>query len=292
MTQPRVSRKSVDIVLKYVAEALGGALFERFGLPFPPIVAGLPSELPQLRITSQQTDLLFLLADGSILHVEFQTTRRSGDLTRFAAYHLAVYAQYGRAVRTVVLYGAGIRSAADTLDTGVGALVFRVQNILVGQEDGDAALRQLHEKVARGEPFTDTDRIDLILAPLMRQVRPIAAVARDAALLTVHLPREQQEMTVGALLGLSYPDIDDNVVIAILGELGMTALSQALEARGEARGKTQGKLEGKREALRRVLRGRFEAIPQALEQRIDAADSAHLDELLDRAITVEQLAAL
>jgi len=121
MVRPRVSRKSVDIVLKYTAEALGGALFARFGLPFPPIVAGLPFELPQLRITSQQTDLLFLLADGSILHLEFQTTRRSGDLARFAAYHLNVYQRYGRPVRTIVLYGAGIRSASDTLDTGAGA---------------------------------------------------------------------------------------------------------------------------------------------------------------------------
>ncbi len=196
MVQPRVSRKSVDIVLKYTADALGGTLFARFGLPFPPIVAGLPSELPQLLISSQQTDLLFRLADGSILHLEFQTTRRSGDILRFAAYHLAVYARYKRPVHTVVLYGAGIRRAANTLDTG--ALVFRVHNIFLGREDGDATLRRLREKVARDEPFTETDRIDLILAPLMRRRRPISVVARDAALLATHLPQAQREMTVGA----------------------------------------------------------------------------------------------
>jgi len=96
-------------------------------------------------------------------------------------------------------------SAADMLDTG--ALTFRVHNIFLGREDGDATLRRLHEKAARDEPFTETDRIDLILAPLMRQRRPIAVVARDAALLTTHLPQAQREMTVGTLLGLSYPDI-------------------------------------------------------------------------------------
>jgi len=158
IVQPRVSRKSVDIVLKYTADALGGALFARFGLPFPPIVAGLPSELPQLLISSQQTDLLFRLADGSILHLEFQTTRRSGDILRFAAYHLTVYGRYKRPVHTVVLYGAGIRSAAATLDTG--ALTFHVHNIFLRREDGEATLRRLHEKVARDEPFTETDRID------------------------------------------------------------------------------------------------------------------------------------
>ncbi len=274
MVQPRVSRKSVDIVLKYTAAALGGALFARFGLPFPPIVAGLPSELPQLLISSQQTDLLFRLADGSILHLEFQTTRRAGDILRFAAYHLAVYARYKRPVHTVVLYGAGIRSAAATLDTGT--LTFHVHNIFLGREDGEATLQRLHEKVARDEPFTATDRIDLILAPLMRRRRPIAVVARDAALLTAHLPQAEQE----ALLGLSYPDISDEVAIAILGELGMTALSQALEARGEIR--------GKRQAVRAFLETRFGALPGSVRQRIDAADADQLDRFVVHAATIDR----
>jgi len=286
MVQPRVSRKSVDIVLKYTADALGGALFARFGLPFPPIVAGLPSELPQLLISSQQTDLLFRLADGSILHLEFQTTRRSGDTLRFAAYHLAVYARYKRPVHTVVLYGAGLRSAADIVETG--ALTFRVHNIFLGREDGEVTLRRLHEKAARGELFTETDRIDLVLAPLMRRRRPIAEVARDAALLTAHLPQGQREMTVGALLGLSYPDINDDVAIAILGELGMTALSQALEARGEARGEIKGELRGKRQAVRAFLEARFGALPVSVSRRIDAADADQLDHFVVHAATIDK----
>jgi len=168
------------------------------------------------------------------------------------------------------------------LDTG--ALTFRVHNIFLGREDGDATLRRLHEKAARDEPFTETDRIDLILAPLMRQRRPIAVVARDAALLTTHLPQAQREMTVGALLGLSYPDISDDVAIAILGELGMTALSQALEARG----KTQGKIEGKREAVRAFLETRFGALPKSVRQRIDAADADQLDRFVVHAATIDR----
>jgi len=163
MVRPRVSRKSADIVLKYTAEALGGALFARFGLALPPIVVGLPSELPQLVVGSQQTDMLFLLADSSMLRLEFQTTRRRGDLGRFAAYHLEVYRRHGRMVRTIVFYGAGIRSARDLLDTGADQMLFRPHNILVGREDGDAALRRLREKATRGEAFTGADRIDLIL---------------------------------------------------------------------------------------------------------------------------------
>ena len=67
----------------------------------------------------------------------------------------------------------------------------------------------------------------------------------------------------------------------------MTTLAQALEARGEVKGK----LEGKRQALQRILRRRFGALPQTVERRIDAATTEQLDDLLDRAAVVEDLAA-
>jgi hypothetical protein len=58
------------------------------------------------------------------------------------------------------------------------------------------------------------------------------------------------------------------------------------EARGEARGEATGAIRGKREALRTVLRGRFGALPEAVEQRIAAADVDQLDALLGRAAAV------
>jgi hypothetical protein len=206
VSQPRVPRQSTDIVLKLIAAALGGDLFARFGVPLPPIVEALPTELPQLEVRTQHTDQLFRLADGSIVHLEFQTTLRPGDLRRFCAYNLAACEQYEQPVWTVVLYGAGIRSAPDTWQ--YGSQTFRVQNLLVGQEDGDAVLQRLREKAARGEPFTPTDRVDLILSPLMRQSRPVQDVLREAAPLTQRLPEGQQEPTVGALLGLAYHYVD------------------------------------------------------------------------------------
>jgi len=124
----------------------------------------------------------------------------------FANYNLAVATQYGVPVYTVVLYGARIRSARDTLR--LGSLTFTVQNILVGREDGDATLRRLHEKAARGEPFTPGDRIDLVLSPLMRHRRPLNSVLPDAVELSNHLPEGQQGPAAAALIGLTYYYID------------------------------------------------------------------------------------
>src|SRR5689334_16143180 len=98
MTQPmadaEVSRLSKDIILKRIVEGLGGDFFARFGLDLAPIVEALPTELPVLEVRGQRADLLFRLADGSIVHLEFQTTRKAADLLRFFLYNLAVYEHY------------------------------------------------------------------------------------------------------------------------------------------------------------------------------------------------------
>ncbi len=290
MPQSRVARQSADIILKRIAVAFGGDLFARFGLSLPPIVAALPSELPQLTVSTQFTDLLFRLADGSILHLEFQTQHRADTLLRFATYNLAAVARYGGPIYTVVLYGAGIRSAPVTLD--IGSIVFTVRNILVGQEDGDAVLRRLHETAARGEPFTASDRIDLILSPLMRQRRALDDVVPELARLTQRLPDAQRESTIGALLGLSYHDVSDEVVAAILRELNMANSLQAFVEETFTRGLDEGRAEGQRQALRVLLRARFGALPQALEQRIATSDEGALNALIERAANAASLDAL
>ena len=123
MSQSQVAHQNVDIVLKIIAEALGGALFARFGLSLPPIVAALPSELPHLEVRTQRLDLLFRLADGSILHLEFQTQHRADTLLRFATYNLAAVERYGGPIYTVVLYGAGIRAARADHRRAAGVVV-------------------------------------------------------------------------------------------------------------------------------------------------------------------------
>ena len=75
MADPQVSRLSKDLLLKHVAGGLRGDFLSRFGLPYAPILMPLPTDLPMLEVRGRQTDLLFRLADGNILHVEFQMGR-------------------------------------------------------------------------------------------------------------------------------------------------------------------------------------------------------------------------
>jgi hypothetical protein len=53
----------------------------------------------------------------------------------------------------------------------------------------------------------------------------------------------------------------------------------------ERMAREEGRLEAKREAIRQVVRARFNAVPQALEERMLAADEATLNALIQRAAT-------
>jgi hypothetical protein len=286
MADPRISRKSNDIILKHVAQGLGNYLFARFNLPFAPITAVLPSELPVLDVHDQATDVLLQLGDDSIADLEFQTTQRPADLTRFAAYNIETYRRHRQPVHTVVFYGAGITSAPSVL--AAGSLTFRVTNIFVGREDGDAVLARLRDVAARGEGLTPLDRVDAILLPLMRQTRPLEAVLREAIAASEGMARSERSDTLGAMMGLAYNYLEEDAARALLEELKMANvlqdwLADELEQRWE-QGHTEGELEGERKAVRRAVRSRFGAIPPALEQRIAQADSPALESLLDRIV--------
>jgi len=113
----RIVREAKDILLKRLAQSLRGTFLAGLGLDLAPIVEVLPAELPILEVRVQLPDLLFRLADGNILHVEFQSTVSAGDLRRFSRYNYAVGEHYAVSnqepllVYTAVLYGQGISQA-------------------------------------------------------------------------------------------------------------------------------------------------------------------------------------
>jgi hypothetical protein len=294
-----VARQRNDIILKRIASAMRGDVLRRFGLSVADIVEGLPSELPMLEVRSQQVDLLFLLTDESILHLEFQSNHNADDLKRFFAYNLAVYLHYDRPVQTVIFYGPDVRSAPDELTAG--SLTFRTQNVLLGQEDGTTALHQMYAKVQRSEPLSEEDRAGLMLLPLMRQSTPLNALLPEVVAVAQALPVEQRATTIGALVALAWRYVDEEWAQAVMEVLNMPnmldsmiddaiirGLRQGLE-QGLEQGREQGRVEGKRDDVRVIVRARFGTIPAALEQRIAAADVATLDDLIPRAATAERI---
>ncbi len=282
--QPRVSRQNNDLTMKrLVLGVLRESFLERFNLRLAPIVAVLPTELPVLEVRAQHTDLLFLLADGTILHLEFQTTVKDGDLGRFARYNLEVHLRHGHPVYTVVIYGRGITTAPDTL--GGGSLSFQAHNIYLAEQNADTTLRALR----RSPELTLADRLALILAPLMSSKHSIDTVAIAAARVAQRLPKPERDETVGAMVSLSYHYLEDEVVNRIVEVLlGMNLLDTILDQK-IAEGEARGRLEEKRANVRAILVARFGTVPPALEERIANADLEALSGMFSRAAVAQSI---
>ena len=59
-------------------------------------------ELP--RVQERKVDLVLLLADESLLHIEFQGTNSKDMALRMSEYYLLLLSRYERPIRKVVLY--------------------------------------------------------------------------------------------------------------------------------------------------------------------------------------------
>ena len=175
-------------------------LARRLGLSLPPIVRHFPTELPVVDVHLEQLDTVFGLADSSRLHLEFQTARRRETLLRFLQYDVGLYAQYQRNIHTMVIYGAGISSAPETLNFGV--VQYDVRNVFLGRDHGEETCQRLRARVASGSGLEPEERLDLVFLPLTHNARPPVDVVSGALALAQQLPEEQQRQTLAALIGL------------------------------------------------------------------------------------------
>ncbi len=269
-------------------------LLQRLGLDLPPIVGVLPSEdLPPLDVKTDDA-LLFRLADDTLLHVGFKVRPDVNALLDAMTIGVSAFIHYHQPINTVVLCGAAVDDSPDTLDTG--SLTIQATNVMLGREDGAAALERLRRAARQREPVTSADRVDIILLPLLRHDRPLRALLPEVVAAALALPDAERATVVGGLAALAIRYADAEFARALLEELHMTETLDALIddgiRRGHERGKAEGLAEGKRAALRTVLYARFGVVPPALERRIAGADPEALDALLVRAARAEHIELL
>ena len=282
-----LSRQSKDIILKHMAGVLGDGFFRRFGIGQAPIARQLPAELPVLEVLTDYADLLCELTDDTIVDLELQSGSAPGDLERFADYSWSVWRRHRKRVHTVVLYGPRVTTAPpDRLDAG--GHIFRLANILLADQDGEADQDRLKAKRERQEPFADQDLVDLVLAPLMRQRRPMIEMVPKLLQLVDALPLAARAETMGTTVGLAYHYFEAPIAASLLEVLKMSNVLEELIASAIVKGRE----EAKRASLRTLLRLRFGAIPPAIDRRIEAADVPTLDALFAVAATAGRIDAI
>jgi len=281
MPDYRLSQHGMDVVFKLEAEQLGAALGRRFGINLPAIARHFPTDLPVADVHLEQLDSVFELVNEWLLHLEFQTEHRRTTLARFLIYDAYLYERYERPIITVVIYGAGVATAAAEIDAN--AVRYTVYNVLLGQEDGRATYQRLKTLMESGNGLSPEDRLDLIFLPLMKQRRARRNVVKDALALARRLPEDQQRQTLASLIGLGHRFLTEAELDTVMEGLMITPLGQRLFDKGVG--------QGWRAAILEELNERFGSLPPSFEKQLaPLEDSDRLKELFHVARTTSSLA--
>ena len=106
------------------------------------------------------------MEDDSYIHFEFQTTNKGKlDLRRFRVYESVLSLQKDKDVKTYVVYSGNIKSAKDTLETGINK--YKVKSIFMSDKNGDLIVEELENKVKNKENITKQELVALTFTPIM-----------------------------------------------------------------------------------------------------------------------------
>jgi len=165
--ETKIPRNINDLSQKGIMNLFQGKEVSLFGVKISKIVESLNVELQNIKIEERRTDLVFLLEDDSLLHLEFQTDYKQRDLTRFLIYDALIHEQHKqRKVTTVIIYSAGIKRKDFALN--FETLIYCPYVIFLEEIDGDEILQELEDKSLNKQSFDVEDILNLLFNSFMK----------------------------------------------------------------------------------------------------------------------------
>ena len=123
---PDIAYQNKDIASKCNCESLVGRTLAPFGRPDLKIIALLPTNLPAVESNELRLDNLFLLSDGSIAIIDYESKFDRENFVKYINYIARVLKRYMlngelkslREIRMIVIYTADVECAEETYDLG------------------------------------------------------------------------------------------------------------------------------------------------------------------------------
>ena len=246
------------------------------------------------KVMERRADLVALLEDGSLFHLEIQGQNDSQIAYREAFYCLAIAQKYKRPVRQAVIY-VGEAKMRMPAELSAGGMRFAFQLLDIREIDSETLLRS-------GSPG------DLALALLAKGgTAQLAAISRKAGTLSEHA-RSRLITQLAVLAGLRklsgklrmemkhmgsvYVDFEKNEILRDVIHKVLDRGKAEGRAEGEARGEARGEALGMQKVLREMLLAKFGRIPAWADRRLKQATPDQLSQwskLLLKANTLQEV---
>jgi hypothetical protein len=238
------------------------------------------------KVQQRRVDLLIALADGTLLHVEFQSARDRHIAYRMLEYRALIQRRFPGPLRQVVLFvgQGGARIPGGIQGEG---LSFRYQVIDIREIDVQELIRTGHTG-------------DLALAVLAGGAdSKVRDIVHRAALLKG--PQREKLLTkilvLAGLRGLAEKvewELKHMPVMINIDDIPVIRhFYRELEAKGraawEAKGRAEGEARGKAKALHALLETKFPPLPRWASLRVSQASPAQVERWIKKVLAAETL---
>ena len=243
-----IAYQNKDITSKLMAETLKGKSLAAFGLPELKIVDILPTNLPVIESNELRLDNLFLLSDGSLAIIDYESSFSRENFVKYLNYIARVIRRFAirrelkdlKQLKMVVIYTADVERAEERYD--LGGLILVVESAYLIHLDGSQIYHRLKNKIDAGEKLTEEELMELMILPLtVKGKKRKQETIENAVNLGKRLPdREGQLKVIAGILTFTDKVIDRAYAKKLEEEMQMTLVGQMLMDEGYQRGMEKG----------------------------------------------------
>lgn len=234
-----ITYQAKDVLFKTLSETFKDKALNMYGLNYPKIVEMLPNEFPQVKADERRADSIFLLADGSILLLEYESNSRIVEnMYKYIDYVLRIsnrfYKEHKEIVKVnvAVIYASNIKRANNEMN--IGSVGINVESVFMKNYDGDKIYAEIDTKIKSDEKLNDEDLMNLILLPLMSSSKDNHEVIRDTIEIAKKVKDEKQQyFIIAGVLTSTDKFIDEEYSKTVREWLKMTKVEKIYEKEKE-----------------------------------------------------------
>ena len=301
---PDIAYQNKDITSKILGEQLKHKSFAAYGLHTPKILQVLPTNLPAVEANELRLDNLFLLEDGSLAMVDYESDYRYEDKVKYLNYLARAIKRYIQEgifgeehpirFRMIVIYTADIEPKQTCRVLDAGCLRLSVEEAFLRNLDPELVERELRDKIEAGEALSEEEQMRFIILPLTHRGKEAkqACIRRCFDLAREMEDEEAQSFLLSGMLVFSDKVIARKDSKRIKEWLMLTKVGQLFEEEKleyARKAVLQAKKEAKEEADKALLLAKKEAKEEADKALLLAKANAEKEAEEDKKHTVERM---
>ena len=237
-----VAYQNKDIVSKVFADNFAGKSLKVYGLNIPKIIQVLPTNLPEVSANELRIDNLFLLEDGTIAIIDYESTYKEEHRNKYINYIARVLSRYekqGRidiSIRMIVIYTADVTRAEVKSQYDIGSIRLEIECAFLSEIDSKEVMRRLSMKVNNGDTLSEEELMEFIILPLTYTDKDRKAFAIEQSIDLAKKIEDEEIMTfiLTGLLVFTDKIIDDELCMKVKEWIKMTKIGRLYEAEKDA----------------------------------------------------------